>query len=107
MRSILGLSSVAIVTALLATAAGSRIAAAGPDDCSISGMQGSFACPLSTWDSQPAPQPAAPQAAAPAPQQQVVRTCTPRYELYSSHVKWVNDCTSISQLPETAPAPAH
>ena len=78
MRSVLGLSSAAIVTVLLATTAGARIAAAGPDDCSISGMQGSYSCPLSSWSAQPAP-----QAAAPAPQQQAVRTCTPRYELYS------------------------
>src|SRR5882724_6299116 len=54
MRSILGLSSAAIVTVLLATTAGPRLAAAGPDDCSISGMQGSFACPLSSWAAPPA-----------------------------------------------------
>ena len=44
MRSILALSSAALFTVLLATTAGGRIAAAGPDDCSISGMSGSFAC---------------------------------------------------------------
>jgi hypothetical protein len=87
--------------------AGGRFAAASPDDCSISGMQGSFACPLSTWTPAPAPQqqaaPALPQQqAAPQPARQraeSTRTCTPRYELYSSHVKWVNDCPSVSQAP--------
>ena len=96
MRSIPGLSSAAIVTVLLATSAGGRLAAASPDDCSISGMQGSYACPLSTWTTPPAPQ-----------QQAGSRACTPHYELYSSHVKWVNDCPSVSQVPETAPEPAH
>ena len=96
MRSILGLSSAAIVTVLLATTAGARFAAASPDDCSISGMQDSFACPLSTWTTPPAPQ----QQAGPA------KACTPHYELYSSHIKWVNDCPAISQVPGTAPQPA-
>ncbi len=35
MRSILGLSSAAIVTVLLATAGAAHFAAASPDDCSI------------------------------------------------------------------------
>jgi len=113
MRSILGLSSAAIVTVLLATAGAANFAAASPDDCSISGMQGSFACPLSTWTNPPAPQaapaasqlqaaPAVPQqqAAPPAPQRaESPGTCTPRYQLYSSHVKWINDCPGISQAP--------
>ena len=97
MRSILGLSSAAIVTVLLATTAGARFAAAGPDDCSISGMQGSYACPLSTWNTSPAAQ----------QQAGSTQACTPHSELYSSHVKWVNDCPNVSQAPETAPEPAH
>ena len=109
MRAISSLSSAAIVAVLLATA-GAPFAVASPDDCSISGMAGSFACPLSTWANPPAPQaaPAAPQqqAAPGVPQQQAApqqaespRTCTPRYQLYSSHVKWINDCPGISQVP--------
>ena len=74
MRAISGLSSAAIVAVLMATA-GAHFALASPDDCSISGMAGSFACPLSTWANPPAPQaaPAAPQqqAAPGVPQQQV------------------------------------
>jgi hypothetical protein len=27
--------------------------------------------------------------------------CTSHYELYSSHVKWVNDCPTLSELPLT------
>jgi len=96
MRSILGISSAAIMAVLLASTAGVRVAAASPDDCSISGMQGSYACPLSTWESKPAQQQQAGSS----------RTCTPHYELYSSHVKWVNDCPAISQAP-AAPRPAH
>ena len=100
MRSILGMSSAAIVTVLLATTAGGRFAAASPDDCSISGMQGSYACPLSTWTNPPAPQQAASPAASP-------KACTAYYDPSSSHVKWVIDCPSISQVPGTAPAAAH
>src|SRR5438445_13498565 len=109
MRSILGISSAAIMAVLLASTAGVRVAAASPDDCSISGMQGSFACPLSTWTNPPAAQaapaasqlqaaPAVPQqqAAPPAPQRaESPGTCTPRYQLYSSHLKWINDCPGI------------
>ena len=110
MRAISGLSSAAIAAVLLVTA-GAHFAAASPDDCSISGMAGSFACPLSTWTNQPAPQaapaapqqqaaPAVPQAAPPAPQRaESPGTCMPRYQLYSSHVKWINDCPGISQVP--------
>ena len=111
MRSILALSSAAVVTILLATTAGGRIAAAGPDDCSISGMSGSFACPLSSWAANPsgtptaAPAPSAAAAtSATAPVQHVgsnSRGCTSHYELYSSHVKWVNDCPTLSELPAT------
>ena len=105
MRSILALSSAAIVTVLLATSAGGRIAAAGPDDCSISGMSGSFACPLSNWASNPSGTPtAAPAASASEPQIHVgssTQGCTSHYELYSSHVKWVNDCPTLSELPLT------
>jgi hypothetical protein len=89
------MSSAAIVAALLAITAGGRFAAASPDDCSISGMQGSYACPLSTWETKPAQQQQAGSG----------RTCTPHYELYSSHVEWVNDCPAISQAP-AAPQPA-
>jgi hypothetical protein len=107
MRSILGLSSAAIVTVLLATTAGPRLAAAGPDDCSISGMQGSFSCPLSTWTAPPAgAQQQAVTTPSAAPRQQAGASmggCTPHYELYSSHVKWVNVCPNLSQAPETAP----
>ena len=109
MRSILALSSAAIVTVLLATSAGGRIAAAGPDDCSISGMSGSFACPLSSWGSSPSGTPTAAPApsASAAPASNVAQEhvgsssqgCTSHYELYSSHVKWVNDCPTLSQLP--------
>ena len=109
MRSILALSSAAVVTILLATTAGGRIAAAGPDDCSISGMSGSFACPLSNWAANPsgtptaAPAPSAAAAtSATAPVQHVgsnTQGCTAHYELYSSHVKWVNDCPTLSELP--------
>ena len=110
MRSILALSSAAIVTVLLATTAGGRIAAAGPDDCSISGMSGSFACPLSSWASSgtpiAAPAPSGSTASAPnAPQVHAGSSqgpgCTSHYELYSSHVKWVNDCPTLSELPAT------
>ena len=114
MRSILALSSAAIVTVLLATTAGGRIAAAGPDDCSISGMSGSLACPLSSWTAPtPAPAPQAsvvtPQApAGNAPPMHVGSTtaagCTSHYELYSSHVKWVNDCPTLSELPTSSPS---
>ena len=97
MRSIPGLSSAAIVTVLLATTAGGRFAAASPDDCSISGMSGSYACPLSTWTNPPAPQQ---QATSP-------KACTAYYDPSSSHVKWVIDCPSISQVPGTAPGAAH
>jgi hypothetical protein len=109
MRSILALSTAAVVTILLATTAGGRIAAAGPDDCSISGMSGSFACPLSSWGSTSSGTPtAAPAPSASAatsstvPVQHVgsnTRGCTSHYELYSSHVKWVNDCPTLSELP--------
>ena len=109
MRSILALSSAAIVTVLLATAAGGRIAAAGPDDCSISGMSGSFACPLSSWGASGTPTAApAPSASAATPSTVPVQHvgsntqgCTSHYELYSSHVKWVNDCPTLSELPAT------
>ena len=109
MRSILALSSAAVVTILLATSAGGRIAAAGPDDCSISGMSGSFACPLSSWGSSgtPTAAPAPTASSAPSsttPVQHVgsnTQGCTSHYELYSSHVKWVNDCPTLSQLPPT------
>jgi hypothetical protein len=110
MRSILALSSAALVTVLLATTAGGRIAAAGPDDCSISGMSGSFACPLSSWGSSPsgtptaAPAPSASAASSTVPVQHVgsnTQGCTSHYELYSSHVKWVNDCPTLSELPLT------
>jgi len=38
--------------------------------------------------------------AGPAPQRaESPGTCTPRYQLYSSHVKWINDCPGISQAP--------
>ena|SRR6266478_190440 len=104
MRSILPLPSALIVTMLLATAAGGRIAAASPDDCSISGMGGSLACPLSTWTSPPSPG---------TPQEHTASStqgCTAHYQLYSSHVKWVKDCPAISELPRTplqpVPAPA-
>ena len=96
MRSILALSSAAILTVLLATSMGGRPAAAGPDDCSISGMQGSFACPLSTWTSPTAPQQ---QAATPAAGP---KECTAYPDSSSSHVKWVIDCPSISQVPGPA-----
>jgi hypothetical protein len=107
MRSILGLSSAAIVTVLLATAGAGRFAVASPDDCSISGMQGSFACPLNSWTPEPAPvpqqqaAPAAPQQATPPTPQRAdsSKGCTPRYELYSSHVKWIDNCPSVSQVP--------
>jgi len=99
MRLIPGLSSVAIVTVLLATTTGARIASAGPDDCSISGMQGSYACPLSSWSPTPST----------VPQEQVGTTsyqgCRSHYVLYSSHVKWVNDCPSVSELSPSASAP--
>jgi len=114
MRSILALSSAALFTVLLATTAGGRIAAAGPDDCSISGMSGSFACPLSSWGSSSsgtptaAPAPSASAASASTvPVQRVgsnIQGCTSHYELYSSHVKWVNDCPSLSELPPTTGA---
>ena len=96
MRAISGLSSAAIVAVLLATA-GAHYAAASPDDCSISGMSGSYACPLSTWTNPPAPQQ---QATSP-------KACTAYYDPSSSHVKWVIDCPSISQVPGTTPGAAH
>ena len=101
MRSILALSSAAIFTVLLATAAGGRIAAAGPDDCSISGMSGSYACPLSscTNPSTPKQQAASPTAGP--------KDCTAYPDPSSSHVRWVIDCPSISQVPGTAPGSAH
>ena len=120
MRSILALSSAAVFTILLATTAGGRIAAAGPDDCSISGMSGSFACPLSSWASNPSGTPTAAPAptSAPAPSASAATSftepvqhvgsnsqgCTSHYELYSSHVKWVNDCPTLSELPATPSA---
>src|SRR5438094_431174 len=33
-----------------------------------------------------------------------IQGCTSHYELYSSHVKWVNDCPSLSELPPTTGA---
>ena len=101
MRSILTLSSAAIFTVLLATAAGGRIAAAGPDDCSISGMSGSLACPLSSWTSPSQPkQQAATPAAGP-------KDCTATPDPSSSHVRWVIDCPSLSQVPGTAAEATH
>ena len=102
MRSILALSSAAIVIALLATATGGRIAAAGPDDCSISGMSGSLACPLSSWTnpSTPPRQQAANPAAGP-------KDCTAYADPSSPHVRWVIDCPSLSQVPGTATEAAH
>jgi hypothetical protein len=102
MRSILALSSAAVVTILLATSAGGRIAAAGPDDCSISGMSGSYACPLSSWTnpSTPKQQQAASPTASP-------KDCTAYPDPSSSHVRWVIDCPSISQVPGTAAEATH
>ena len=100
MRSIPALSSAAIVTVLLATSAGGRIAAAGPDDCSISGMSGSYACPLSTWTNPPKQQTAATPTAS-------AKDCTAYPDPSSSHVRWVIDCPSISQVPGTATEAAH
>ena len=101
MRSILALSSAAIVTVLLATTAGGRIAAAGPDDCSISGMSGSYACPLSSWTNPSTPKQ---QAAAPTASP---KDCTATPDPASSHVRWVIDCPSLSQVPGTATEAAH
>ena len=101
MRSILALSSAAIVTVLLATTAGGRIAAAGPDDCSISGMSGSYACPLSSWTNPSTPkQQAATPTAGP-------KDCTAYPDPSSSHVRWVIDCPSLSQVPGTAAEATH
>ena len=101
MRSILVLSSAALVTVLLATTTGGRIAAAGPDDCSISGMSGSYACPLSSWTNPSTPKQ---QAAAPTAGP---KDCTAYPDSSSSHVRWIIDCPSISQVPGAATEAAH
>jgi hypothetical protein len=64
---------------------------------------------LSNWGASGTPSatpaPSASAASPNAPQVHVgsVRSqaCTSHYELYSSHVKWVNDCPSLSELPTT------